>query len=252
MVTIGLPVYNAEKWIGEAIESILRQTYGDWELIVTDDGSEDRTDEVIRGFTDERIRVIWDGEHRGISYRINQQVAMARGEYFARMDADDVMMQERLERQVRYLQEHPEVDVVSSSAIIIDETGEKLGMRGMQSSFPIHPTVMAKTEWFRQNPYNEAYSGVEDYELWLRVKNNANIAHITEPLLYYRERTRYDAQKVWRERMLGIKMICREHHLYGSMWRAMLQILNNIMVMVVVPVVHLLHMDRWMILRRNS
>lgn len=255
MVTIGLPVYNGERWLKEAINSVLAQTYEDWELIVTIDELGVRSEELGAwlseelGNKDERIRIIADGVHRGISARINQQVALARGEYFARMDADDVMMPTRLEKQVALLNEHPETEVVSCSAIIIDEMGEKLGER---SEGIIHPSVMGRTGWFRQNPYNEEYSGVEDYELWLRVKNTVNIAHINEPLMYYRERTHYNLQKVWHERMLGIRMIWHERHLYGSIWRALMQILNNIMVMVTVPVIHLLHLDRWVILRRNS
>lgn len=248
MVSIGLPVYNGERWLREALESVLAQTYGDWELIVTIDDGLGIRDYGLE-ITDERIRIIADGEHRGISARINQQVAMARGEYFARMDADDVMLPTRLEKQVAYLKEHAEVDVVSCSATIIDEMGEKLGVRNAEL---MHPTVMGRTEWFRRHPYNEDYSGVEDYELWLRVKKSTNFAHITEPLMYYRERTRYNIQKVWRERSLGIRMIWQERHLYGSTFRALLQILNNIMVMVAVPVIHFFHLDSWVISRRNT
>lgn len=250
MITIGLPVYHAEKWVGEAIESILKQTYEDWELIVTIDEEEPCGELGVRELeVRDKIRIIADGRHLGIAPRLNQMIAMARGEYFARMDADDVMMPTRLEKQLAFLQEHREVDVVSCSSIVINEQGEELGVR---SGELMHPTVMARTEWFRQNPYNEAYSGVEDYELWLRVKKTANIAHINEPLMYYRERLRYDVQKVWHERTLGIKMIWHERHLYGSTWRALLQILNNIFVMAAVPVVHVLHMDRWVIMRRNG
>ena len=249
MITIGLPVYNEEKWVREAIESILTQSYTNWELIVADDGSTDKTMEIIHGFTDARIKVISDNKHLGIASRLNQMIDMAQGMYFARMDADDIMMTMRLEKQVAFINEHAEVDLLSSSAIIIDERDEKLGVRNEKL---IHPTVMGRTEWFRQNPYNEAYSGVEDYELWLRVRGKANISHIDEPLMYYREHTCYDVQKVWCERILGIKMIWQEQHLYGSIWRAILQIANNIMVMAVVPVVHLLRLDRWVILRRNK
>lgn len=206
MVTIGLPVYHAEKWVGEAIESILGQTYGDWELIVTidEEKSNDRTLEIITNYrlqiTDERIRIIADGEHRGISARINQQVAMARGEYFARMDADDVMLPERLALQVRYLQEHPEVDVVSSSAIIIDELSEELGVR---SEGIIHPTVMGRTEWFREHPYRSECDGCEDWDLWLRTKDNSTFGFIDTPLIYYRQSEKFDKKKYLQRRRQG-------------------------------------------------
>lgn len=194
MVTIGLPVYNAEKWIGEAIESILKQTYGDWELIVTIDEEErkDRTLEIITNYelqiTSDRIRVIRDGRHLGISARINQQVAMARGEYFARMDADDVMLPERLALQVKYLQEHPEVDVCGTGA---DEW-----------TF-IHPSVMGRTEWFREHPYRSECDGCEDWDLWLRTKNSSTFGFIETPLIYYRRSEKFDKEKYLLRRRQG-------------------------------------------------
>lgn len=194
MVTIGLPVYNAERWIGEAIESILKQTYGDWELIVTIDEEEgrDRTLEIITNYelqiTSSKIRVIADGEHRGISYRINQQVAMARGEYFARMDADDVMLPERLALQVKYLQEHPEVDVCGTGA------GEW--------TF-IHPSVMGRTEWFREHPYRSECDGCEDWDLWTRTRKISTFGFLQEPLIIYRRPEKFDKEKYLLRRRQG-------------------------------------------------
>lgn len=191
MVTIGLPVYHAEKWVGEAIESILRQTYGDWELIVTIDEANASLSEVLEVRSEEfggKIRIVADGEHRGISYRINQQVAMARGEYFARMDADDVMLPERLALQVKYLQEHPEVDVCGTGA------GEW--------TF-IHPSVMGRTEWFRQNPYRSECDGCEDWDLWLRTKDNSTFGFIDTPLIYYRQSEKIDKKKYLLRRRQG-------------------------------------------------
>lgn len=194
MVTIGLPVYNAERWIGEAIESILKQTYEDWELIVTIDEEEgrDRTLEIITNYelqiTSSKIRVIADGEHRGISARINQQVAMARGEYFARMDADDVMLPERLAMQVKYLQEHPEVDVCGTGA------GEW--------TF-IHPSVMGRTEWFREHPYRSECDGCEDWDLWTRTRKISTFGFLQEPLIIYRRPEKLDKEKYLLRRMQG-------------------------------------------------
>ncbi len=189
MVTIGMPVYHAEKWVGEAIESILRQTYGDWELIVTiDEKVEDGVEWVEEVEKDERIRVIADGEHRGISYRINQQVVMARGEYFARMDADDVMLPERLERQVKYLQEHPEVDVCGTGA------GEW--------TF-IHPSVMGRTEWFKEHPYRSECDGCEDWDLWTRTRKVSKFGFLQEPLIFYRKAEGFDKEKYLYRRRQG-------------------------------------------------
>lgn len=192
MVTIGLPVYNAERWIREAIESILRQTYSDWELIVTDDGSTDNSLEIITNYelqiTSGKIRVIADGKHLGISARINQLVEMARGEYFARMDADDVMLPERLAVQVKYMEEHPDVDVCGTQA------GEW--------TF-VHPTVMGKTSWFREHPYRSACDGCEDWDLWLRTRKNSVFGFIDTPILYYRQPEKIDKKKYLLRRRQG-------------------------------------------------
>lgn len=189
MVTIGLPVYDAEKWIGETIESILAQTLIDWELVVTDDGSADRSVEIVKSYlSDKRITLVCDGEHQGISARINQQVAMARGEYFARMDADDVMMPERLALQVKYLQEHPEVDVCGTCA-------------GKWTY--IHPTVMGRTEWFRKHPYRSECDGCEDWDLWLRTKDSSSFGFIEAPLIKYRQPKTFDKQKYLQRRQQG-------------------------------------------------
>lgn len=193
MVTIGVPVYNAEQWVGEAIESILRQTYEDWELIVTDDGSEDRSVEIVRGYlSDSRIRLVADGEHHGISSRLNQQVEMAQGKYFARMDADDVMLPHRLEMQVRYLLEHPEVDVCGTSA------GEW--------TF-IHPSVMGRTSWFQLNPFRSECDGCEDWDLWTRTRSQSVFGFIEEPLIIYRIPDRFDKEKYLYRRRQGRKAI---------------------------------------------
>ena len=198
MVTIGLPVYNAERWIGEAIESILKQTYGDWELIVTIDELGVRSDELGVRIREElgvrseelkdKIQIVADGEHRGISARINQQVAMARGEYFARMDADDVMLPERLALQVKYLQEHPEVDVCGTGA------GEW--------TF-IHPSVMGRTEWFREHPYRSECDGCEDWDLWTRTRKKSTFGFLQQPLIIYRRPEKFDKEKYLLRRRQG-------------------------------------------------
>lgn len=257
-ITIGLPCYMAEKTLAQAIESVLNQTYEDFELLLVDDGSEDGTLEIARKYQDERIRIIADGEHRGIAARLNMMVREAQGRIFARMDADDVMYPTRLERQLEFLNQHPEGDVVGCAAIVMDEKGIPIGTRETgaygykQVSRLLHPTIMGKTDWFRQNPYDERYSGCEDYELWLRVRGKATLLQMDEPLMYYRDKQTYDVRKVWHERFVGLRMIWNEWRLYGSAWRALRQMAVNVLVMLAVPVVHVLHLDRWVIVRRNS
>lgn len=192
LVTIGVPAYNAGKTIGAMIKTVLGQSYENWELLIVDDGSKDDTVSVAQSFKDSRIRVFSDGENRKIAARLNQLVGMANGRFFARMDADDEMLPDRLERQVAYLISHPEVDVLGGGAIIIDETGKAYGTRNVVSdptdvSSFIHPTVMGKLEWFRKNRYDERFSGVEDMELWRRSRKRSVFRILNGPVIRYRD-----------------------------------------------------------------
>lgn len=190
-VTIAIPIYNAESYLSFAIQSVVNQTYKNWELLLMEDGSTDSSVEIARLYAekDERIRVIEDGVNRGLIYRLNESIKMANGKYYARMDADDIMTVDRIEKELLYLQEHPEVDVVGSSIMTIDNKNNIIGSGynfGKVASF-IHPTVMGKTEWFRANPYAEWALRAEDFELWTRTSYESNFYAIGKPLLFYRE-----------------------------------------------------------------
>ena len=127
LVSIGLPAFNCEKTLAVMIRSILNQTYGNWELLLIEDGSSDRTLEVAQEFSDPRISVFTDRSHKGLVSRLNQAVAMGRGKYFARMDADDVAYPERLERQVEYQEEHPEIDLLGCGMLVFKGDGVAVG-----------------------------------------------------------------------------------------------------------------------------
>ena len=193
-VTIGLPVFNCESFIEFAMMSILNQTFTNFEIIITDDGSTDRTLDILRGFNDSRIKIITDGENRGISFRLNQQIDMAKGKYFCRMDGDDIMFPDRLEHQIAFLESHKEIDVVGSSAIIIDDNNEIIGTRGYIengldkpcNSF-IHPTVCGRIDYFRKYRYTDSLKGVEDADLWIRSNKESNFVQLNLPTLFYRD-----------------------------------------------------------------
>ena len=197
-VTVGIPVYNGERFIRMAVMSVLHQTYEDFELIITDDGSKASTLEILSKIKDPRLIVISDGENRGIAYRLNQQISMAKGEFFVRMDADDIMMPDRLKSQYDFLHKYPKVDVIGSSAVVIDNDNRIIGKRCATkkkmtnddlffSTKFIHPTVAGRTEWFRKWGYNEKLSGNEDMELWIRSNEESVSEMIEEPLLFYRD-----------------------------------------------------------------
>lgn len=196
-ITVGLPVYNAEKYIHNAITSILKQSYSDFELIITDDGSKDNSIDIIRQFNDSRITLIEDGDNCGLPYRLNQITSLASGEYIARMDADDIMHVDRLATQLKYMQANPNVDVIGTSIYVVDGENRIIGKRksmtiseDSMSSFKvvfIHPTIFGRTKWFKSNPYNINALRIEDLELWYRTIDKSTFRNLDTPMLYYRE-----------------------------------------------------------------
>lgn len=189
LVTIAIPIFNAEKYLREAILSCINQTYKDWELLLMCDGSTDSSTFIAKELAkrDSRIKIIDDGINRGLVYRLNQSVMLARGKYYARMDADDIMSIYRIEREVDFLERNPCVDVVGSSMMIIDSNNNIIGSSLRQNGdLFVHPSVMGKTSWFINNKYDEAALRAEDFDLWNRTSSTSVFSNIKEPLLFYR------------------------------------------------------------------
>lgn len=196
-----MPVYNAGKYLPIALTSIINQTYLHWELIVIDDGSSDGCCNDIVALNDSRIKLIQDGVNKGLGARLNQAIDLANGCYFARMDHDDIAFPQRLARQVAFLQENHEIDLVSSRALTFvgSELHGQLPFRGVHESicakpwsgfYMPHPTWMGKIEWFRNYRYHvPEVKLAEDQELLLRSYPNSKFASISEPLLAYKLRS---------------------------------------------------------------
>ena len=199
MITIGLPLYNSNKFVEKTIRSIKNQTYQNWLCFVIDDGSSDAGTETAINTIDKdpRFSIEIDSNNKGLSYRLNQISTMCQTKYLARMDADDIMHPERLDTQLKYLRDHPEIDVVGSEAYTIDSADTICGYKNSPTTFDIksaiqgalfiHPSVMGKAEWFKSNPYDVDANRSEDYELWLRTAAMSNFDNIREPLMFYRE-----------------------------------------------------------------
>ena len=119
LVTIGLPCYNVEVTVLDTVRSVLAQTLNDWELVIVDDGSTDATLELVERIEDPRVRVLSDGVNKGRSVRLNDLHREARGKYVARMDADDLMFPQRLEKQVEFLEANPDIDLVGSGLVSV-------------------------------------------------------------------------------------------------------------------------------------
>jgi glycosyltransferase involved in cell wall biosynthesis len=198
LVTIGIPFWNARAYLADAVRSVFAQTRDDWELLLMDDGSTDGSIDVVRHLADRRVRVLSDGSRRGLCERLNQVASLAQGDYLARMDADDLMHPERIERQLAFLRANPDIDLMDTATFTVDDDLTPLGIRGdrpldlrpeavLRNGLLIHPTVMGRAEWFRGNPYDPVYVRAEDRELWTRTCAATKFARLCEPLFFYRE-----------------------------------------------------------------
>jgi glycosyltransferase involved in cell wall biosynthesis len=266
LVTVGIPCYNVERFIGFAIRSVLNQTYTHFELIITDDGSTDGTVEVIKQFNDPRIQLLVDGENHGISYRLNQQIDLAQGEYFVRMDGDDVMFPNRIEEQVRYLQEHPDVSVVSSQAIVMDDENKILGRRGVSNEVQQltldkwkkggalnHPTVAGRIAFFKKYRYREEYKGVEDCDLWMRSCSHDKLVVLPCPLMFYRDPYTFKLS-TYLFRHKQKRRLCKYAHAEGVITTSeyINMMINSYIKGVLSGTLSLLNLDALMIKRRNT
>jgi len=194
-----MPVRNCGNTLALTLRSLQKQTFSDWELFLVDDGSTDETLSVAYGFTDPRIKILSDGNQRGLPARINQVIDTAISPYLARMDGDDIAYPERLERQLAYHQMHPDVDLVGTWVVVFDAAGKVIGKRtGGEShaeicvkpyaGFPMaHPTYMGKLDWFRRYRYNESALISQDQELLFRAYRFSRFANVPQILLGYRE-----------------------------------------------------------------
>lgn len=232
LVTVAMSAFNAAETLGSAVRSILLQTFVDWELLVIDDGSQDRTVMVMREFSDSRIRFVQQPPgNLGLAARLNQCVSLARGRYFARMDADDVSYPRRLEAQVAYLEAHPEIDLVGTRALLFKGEGKAFGLyakafdhqeicRRPWWGFPLaHPTWMGRREWFATNPYRELHTRCEDQELLLRTFETSRFAALSDVLLGYRM-DRILAGKLGLGRLNYCRELLRQVHDRASALRA--------------------------------
>jgi len=197
LVTIGILFKDPGPLLVSAIKSVFSQTISDWELILINDGSKDNSIKIIEKIKDPRVIIIDDGKHLGLIARLNQIINISRGEYIARMDADDMMHPRRLEEQLRILEGKPEIDVIDTGAFIINKSREPLGiigikdqdyknkMRALKWGVVLHPSVMAKRRWYENSYYSVGYPRAEDRELFIRKINTTNIFHLPKPLYYY-------------------------------------------------------------------
>jgi glycosyltransferase involved in cell wall biosynthesis len=195
-ISVILPVFNARHTVGEAIESILRQTFSDFELIVVDDASTDNSAQIIQSYDDPRIVYLRNDVNLHVAETLNRGMSNSRGKYVARMDSDDISLPNRFAKQYEFLESHPEISICGTFAEIFGErTGritlpiepDELRCALIFDSCFAHPTVMFRRADFEK--YNLTYNHLrysEDFDLWQRAIGPLNGANIPEILLKYR------------------------------------------------------------------
>jgi glycosyltransferase involved in cell wall biosynthesis len=198
-VSVIMSVYNDERYLREAVDSILAQTFIDFELVIIDDGSNDETATILSTYQDPRIAVHRQA-NRGLVAALNRGLALARGELLARMDADDRSHPERLQKQVAFLNQHPTIGLVGTACRIIDETGVSRApflhyptdSSHLQAELLLHNCFCHGSVMFRRacieqvGMYRPECAGDGDYDLWLRISEHFAVANLDEPLYDYR------------------------------------------------------------------
>ena len=215
-ISVVMAVYNGEKYLAESINSILNQTYSNFEFIIIDDCSTDHTWEIITNYTDPRIKVIKNQKNLKLPSSLNLGLRMACGEYIARMDADDIASPDRFEKQINYMEKNKDVAVIGGSFQVINEDGKKMYINKaycdemLEKYYLIPSPIGHPTAMFRKSMtvdegffYDEKYTSAQDYDLWLRIAKKHKINNIPDVVLKYRVHTNSISKKRSEEQQLN-------------------------------------------------
>ncbi len=200
LVSVIMPTYNDGKYLKPAIESILNQTYPNIELLLINDGCTDNTDAFVKTLVDFRLKYFVNDKNRGYIFSLNKGISLAKGKYIARMDADDLCPLDRLEKQISYLENNPQIDVIGGSMITFEnntnkericnfpENHDEIKSRLFFRNAISHPTIVIKTKILTKYniKYNSEYIAAEDYKLWTDLIKVARFHNLSDNLLYYR------------------------------------------------------------------
>jgi glycosyltransferase involved in cell wall biosynthesis len=198
IISVVMAVYNSEKYVREAVDSILSQTFRDFEFIIINDGSTDRTQEILESYNDPRV-ILTHQKHMGLTKSLNKGIALAKGKYIARQDADDISLPARLEKQIEFLELHTDIALLGTAAQIIDIGGfylktvkyptnhSSLRIAINHSNHFWHGSVMFRRQNFLElGGYQEILFTSQDYDLWLRFVEKFKVANLSDPLYKYR------------------------------------------------------------------
>ena len=237
-VSVVMPFYNAAPFLKEAIDSMLAQTFTDFELILINDGSTDTSDDIVRSYEDSRMVYLVLEKNQGLVNALNRGLDTAAGEYIARMDADDISLPARLEKQVRFLDQNPEVGVCGTAYRYFgDQDRTESPPQNHQEAFTYlaknssigHPTALIRKSVLDRHGirYEKEYLYAEDYAFWIKIGQHARLVSLPEPLLHYRwhaanlsksDRTATVAlaRMLWFELLAGRPLCADEKKYFGS------------------------------------
>lgn len=228
-VSVLMPAYNAAEHIREAIDSILEQTFTDFEFLIINDGSTDNTVDIISEYDDPRIKLVHNDGNKGLIYSLNYGLEIAQGKYIARMDADDIAMDTRLEKQVRFLEDNPDTSILGTAFIFMGTPheihhpnyNEEIRIKLLDDGAFAHPTVMMRKDSIDSNNirYNGDYKYIEDYQFWVEAAiKNLKMANLDEVLLQYRQHSNQVSSQKYNEQEETKQRIKLEYlsHYFGK------------------------------------
>ena len=199
-VTVLMSVYNGERYLHESIESILNQTFKDFGFLIINDGSTDNTPKILKSYKDQRIKIISNKNNLGLTKSLNKGIKLAKGEYIARQDVDDVSLSERLEKQVKFLNSYPSYAAVGTFTKIINEDSKVIFLLRnpiyfheikralMINNCIVHGSIMMRKNCLLETSfYDESMKRSQDYELWLRLSEKYKLANLPEFLYLWRK-----------------------------------------------------------------
>lgn len=213
-VSVIMPVYNAEKYIEEAIHSVLNQTYPFFELIIVDDCGTDQSMNIVSRIEDPRIRILHNDVNRGIAYARNRAIEASKGKYIAIMDDDDRSFPERFEKQVDFLEKHPEIDILGGAVEVIDGEGKVIRKASEPLNNPLYikvnflfrcifhnSEVTFRKSLLEKNPirYCENCYGMEDFRFWIQCSKIGKMTNLSDLLLQHRYHEGTETARVKRE-----------------------------------------------------
>lgn len=228
ILSIVMPVYNAEPFIRESVSSILLQTFRDYELIVVDDGCTDSSMDIVSSFKDSRIRILKNEKNSGIVFSRNRGLAEAQGSFVAQFDADDIAIPDKFEKQIKFLQDNTQFGMIGSWAILINEKGEAMENKWKINAPPgripaillfrnyfVQSAVVVRKEALPKSFYSSGYDLVEDYKMWFDISRANKVWNFPEYLVRYRVHSK-SSSTIAEEKihMLEMKVF---RHIYESL-----------------------------------